>query len=82
MDESTVAGTEASPAGRREPAALEFPGCRPVRMTVTAPRFERLARREEISERLIDAALACRDEKDFPRLLAERGGTAPGRDEP
>ena len=32
MDESLVAETEASPAGRREPAEFEFPGCRPVRI--------------------------------------------------
>ena len=41
-------------------------------IAVSAPLSKRLAQRAGASERLIDAALACRDEEDFLRLLAER----------
>ena len=41
-------------------------------IAVSAPLSELLAQREGVSERLIDAALACRDEETFLRLLAER----------
>ena len=64
---------ESRRAGRAEAqraAALKVLESRGI--AVSTPRFERLAQGEGVSERLIDAALACRDEEDFLRRLAGR----------
>ena len=42
-------------------------------ISVSATVCERLAAREGVSERLIDAAVACRNEEDFLRLLSVSG---------
>ena len=41
-------------------------------IAVSASLSERLAELDEVSERLVDAAVACRDEKDFLRLVLAR----------
>ena len=41
-------------------------------VSVSASLAERLAQIEGAGERLVDAALACRDEEDFLRLVSAR----------
>ena len=61
-----IVGAVAAPVEHREAESLEFPGCRPVRIT-----------RDEMDDcedrsNTGTAALECRDEEHFLQLLAAR----------
>ena len=67
-DDPRVAGARA--AGRAEAQRANALVLKVRGIPVSASLAEQLAQMEGDSERLVDAALACRDEADFLRLVA------------
>ena len=65
-----AAGIAAGRAEAQRASALQVLKARGI--PVSASLSERLAEREGVSEHLVDAALACRDEEDFLRRLPAR----------